>query len=192
MFFPTKENYTEMTPAEFEKYAISVLSEHFEQEGITDYSFEHNVIKKVFDGDYQIDGEIKFQMMGVDFDVLVECKHYKGPIKREQIQALNDKIRSTGAHKGIFITTSYFQSGALKYGKEHGIALIFIIDGKLRYEARSKDGVTNPVIPEWVNVKPYCMAIQTQISDNSTSISYVEDLDGLLEYIVKNEDGEEK
>ena len=88
MFFPTKENYTEMTPTEFEKYAISVLSEHFEQEGITDYSFEHNVIKKVFDGDYQIDGEIKFQMMGVDFDVLVECKHYKGPVKREHIQAL--------------------------------------------------------------------------------------------------------
>lgn len=192
MFIPTKENYTEMTPTEFEQYAISVLSAHFENEGITGYSFEHNVIKKVYDGDYQIDGEIKFQAMGVDFDVLVECKHYKGPIKREQIQALNDKIRSTGAHKGIFITTSYFQSGALKYGKEHGIALISIIDGKMRYEARSKDGIMNPIIPEWANCPPYCMAIQTHISDTSTSISYVEDIDGLLKYLVKSEDGERK
>ena len=70
--------------------------------------------------------------------------------------------------------------------------MISIIDGELRYEARSKDGATNPVIPEWADAKPYCMAIQTQISDTSTSISYVEDLDGLLKYIVKNEDGEKK
>ena len=32
---------------------------------------------------------------------------------------------------GIFITTSYFQSGALKYAKEHGIALISIIAGSI-------------------------------------------------------------
>ena len=189
MFIPTKENYTEMTPTEFEQYAISVLKEQFQNKEIDNYSFTHNVQKDAHDGSYQIDGEIKLSTMGVDIVILVECKRYKGPVKREHIQALYGKICSVGAHKGVFITTSYFQSGALKYAKEHGIALISIIDGQLRYEARSEDWISNPVIPSWVNHKPFCMAMQTQKSETSVSISYIDDTDALYRFIIENNGG---
>lgn len=37
-------------------------------------------------------------------------------------------MRSLGVQKGIFISTSGFQSGAVKYAKEHGITLLQIFD----------------------------------------------------------------
>ena len=190
MFIPTKENYTEMTPTEFEQYAISVLKAQFQNQEIDNYSFTHNAKKDAHDGTYQIDGEIKISIMGVEIDIIVECKRYKVPVKREHIQALHDKIRSVGAHKGIFITTSYFQSGALKYAKEHGIALISIIDGKLQYEARSEDWIRNPVIPSWVKPRPFSMAMQTQTTDTSISISYIDDTDALYKFIIESNGGD--
>ncbi len=175
-----------MTPTEFEQYVINGLKDQFEKNGVSDYSFEHNVVLNASDGSYQIDGLIKFSLLGVSYTTLVECKHYKDPIKREQIQILFDKIRAVGAQKGIFVTTSYFQTGAIKYASEHGIALISVIDGKLTYQARSEDWMINPTIPPWIEVKPYKMALQTQTGENSISISYIDNSDGLFEFITKD------
>lgn len=180
---PTKENYTDMTSTEFEEYCLSALNEQFQSDNIINYSFTHNVKKEVHDGIYQIDGEIRFMLMGVEMVILVECKKYKGPIKREHIQTLYSKIQSIGAHKGIFFTTSYFQSGALKYAKEHGIALISIVDGKLLYETRSKDHINSPAIPSWVKIKPFCMVMQTQITDTTISVSKIDDTDSLYRFM---------
>ena len=124
--------------------------------------------------------------MGGEIDILVECKRYKGPVKREQIQVLHDKMNSIGAHKGIFVTTSYYQSGALKYAKEHKIALLTILDGKLQYEVRSKDWIQNPVVPSWVEHKPFIFAMQTQTSDTTISVSYLGDTDTLYKFIIEN------
>lgn len=189
MFIPARENYTEMSSAEFEQYAIAALQAQFHNKEIDNYSFTHNVQKNAHDGCYQIDGEIKLATMGIEIVILVECKRYKGPVKREHIQALHDKIRSIGAHKGIFITTSFFQSGALKYAEEHGIALISIIDGELRYHARSKDWINNPNVPSWVQCKPFCMAMQTQTTDTSISVSYIDDTDTLYRFIIDSNGG---
>jgi len=62
--------------------------------------------------------------MGVKYKTIVECKKYKSSVKLSHIQVLKDTIISTGAQKGIFISTSSFQSGAMKYDKKHGIALM--------------------------------------------------------------------
>lgn len=190
LFIPTKENNTEISTAEFEQYAISALKRQFQAKETDSCSFTHNVQKDAYDGSYQIDGEIKLSTMGIEIDILVECKRYKGPIKREHIQTLHDKIRSVGAHKGIFITTSFFQSGALKYAKEHGIALISIIDGKLQYEARSEDWIINPVIPSWIEHRPFSMAMQTQMTETSISVSFIDDTDALYRFIIKSNDGD--
>jgi restriction system protein len=183
-FIPTKEQNTDITSTEFEKYIISVLKKQFQQEGISNYSFTHNVHKVVYDGSYQIDGEIKFSCMGADYVTLVECKKFKGPIKRELIQTFHGKIISTGAHKGIFVTTSYFQSGALLYAKEHGIALISIVDGVLRYEARSTDWEQNPVLPSRVDQESFSMAMQTATSEKSIAVLFIDDTDALYRLII--------
>lgn len=135
MFIPTAENYTDMTPTEFEKFSLTLLLN--ETTGIPNVVFKHNEIIRAPDGNYQIDGTIRYQLMGVNYLTLVECKKYNKAITRDIVQVLKDKVAAAGAQKGILLSTSYFQSGAIKYAKLHGIALIQIIDGRLRYEVRS-------------------------------------------------------
>lgn len=190
MFIPGRENYTDITPVEFEQYVLSTLQKQFHNQGINDFCFKHNTVKDAADGQYQIDGEITMTVMGVNIDFLIECKMYKGPIKREHIAVLYDKIRAIGAHKGIFVTTSYYQSGALKYANEHGIALISVIDGKMQYETRGNYGSKKMEPPPWVNVKPYVMVLQTQTGENSITVSIIDDSDYLVKFITQETGGE--
>lgn len=128
---------TDITPTEFE-LQVKGLLERFEK---IPEKFEilHNVNEKGYDGEYQIDIKVTYQMLGAEFVVLVECKNHRSPIKRETIQILNDRIRSLGAHKGILVSTSDFQAGAIKYAKLHGIALANVVEGALTYQVKSKD-----------------------------------------------------
>ena len=97
------------------------------------------------DGDYNIDISARFQKFGVNFLVIVECKHHKDSIKRDYVQLLKDKVDSIGAQKGILVSSSSFQSGALEYAKIHNIALIRLINEEFIYERRSKEYFSKPV-----------------------------------------------
>lgn len=118
---------TEMTPYQFEIQCLQLLDNL--SNDLNGCSIEHNQICITDDGQYQLDGVIEFECFGVKYKTIVECKKYNSRIKRSQIQILHDTIRSTGAHKGIFISTSSFQKGAMDYAKKHGIALLQIVDG---------------------------------------------------------------
>lgn len=139
MFIPTKDCVLDMSATDFEKYSLLMLNQQIR--GLENVRFEHDALIKKSDGTYQIDGVIRFTVMGLEYTTLVECKHYRSSISREKIQVLYDKIRATGAHKGIFVSTSNYQSGAIKYAKEHGIALIQLTDADTQYQARGRYGV---------------------------------------------------
>jgi hypothetical protein len=64
------------------------------------------------DGEYEIDITARFEALGGNFLVLVECKHHKSPIKRDVVQVLYDRIRAAGAQKGMLFATTRFQKGA--------------------------------------------------------------------------------
>ncbi len=119
---------TEISPVEFEK----LVKDYFlEISGtLKNFNATHNIKIKSFDGDYQIDVFAEFEALNTEIRVLVECKKHKNKIKRETVQVLFDKLRATGSHKGIMFSTSGFQSGAEKFAKQHGIALITVIEGK--------------------------------------------------------------
>ena len=134
MFIPTQEFMLEMSPTEFEQYSLLILEQ--QMAGIEDYHFEHNKIIEVSDGNYQIDGYIEFKLMNITYKTLVECKHYKSSIQREKVQVLYDKIRACGAQKGVLISSSNFQSGAIKYATQHGIALIQLTEAGSEYYTR--------------------------------------------------------
>lgn len=62
------------------------------------------------------------------------------------------KVQSVGAQKGVMFSTSHFQSGALAYAKTHGIALVFVTEGRLTIERRSADDLpplSKEVTEEW-------------------------------------------
>ena len=58
MFIPCQDSILEMTPTDFEKYSLRIMSEQLQN--LDNCTFQHNKIIEVDDGNYQIDGYIEF------------------------------------------------------------------------------------------------------------------------------------
>lgn len=171
-----------MSTTDFEKFSLYILKQ--QTKGLENLEFEHNVIIKKSDGSYQIDGVIRFDVMGLRYTTLVECKHYKWPITREKVQVLYDKIRATGSHKGILISTSNFQSGAIKYATEHGIALVQIIDSETSIELRDRYCVIQNRPNLYNHGIPYIGVMQVSV-DSGISCKYLREFnDSLKEFLL--------
>lgn len=184
MFIPTKEAFFEMSATDFEKYSLELLAEQFA--GAENLKIEHNVIEKVSDGNYQIDGRIEFTQAGFKFKVLVECKHYKSSISREKVAVLHDKIRALNAQKGILITSSNFQRGAIQYATEHGIALIQLTPVETNLEVRGELNYLMHGESLYNNGKPYIGVLQTcSIGIQCTYLK--KQNNSLYEYLTKKE-----
>ncbi len=106
-------------------------------------------------GEYEIDAVAKVCIFGeAEITVLVECKRYSRPVERKVILELHSKINDSGAHKGMIFSTSGFQEGALEYASTHGIATITFLDGKAKYETRSR-GREELEPPSWISYPKY-------------------------------------
>lgn len=123
-----------MSPVDYER-AVAKLVEDADQE-VVDWQVEHLDTVEGMDGRFVIDVTARFRLMGADFLVLFECKRHSRPVEREDVQVLQDKLRSTGAHKGVVVAASGFQAGALVYAQKHGIACVRLVDGAWTYETR--------------------------------------------------------
>lgn len=183
MFIPTQETLFEMTPTQFEQYSLEIIQEQFQgQENLCVY---HNVIEKSGDGTYQIDGEVLFTIGDFNFKILVECKHYSSSITRDKVVLLADKVRTLKASKGILISTSAFQRGAIQYATEHNIALVQIIPA----EQDNKFVITGKVVMNCTNCynfgKSYIGVLQSETA--GISCKYLTFLNKeLLSYIIGN------
>lgn len=115
---------------------------------LEEFTAEHQEAIAGHDGEYTIDVTARFAALGgARFLVLVECKKHQNPIKRDVVQVLRDKQSSLGAQKAIVVSTSPFQTGAITYASEHGIALVQIVSGQARY-IQANAGWSMRPIPE--------------------------------------------
>lgn len=124
-----------ISPKQFEELVCSWLA--IGAQGLADLRVEH--LRKVegTGGEYAIDVAIEFTIFdGARMLVLVECKHQKRPVEREQIMVLLAKVRDTGAQKGMIFSTSGFQKGALTYAQRYRIAAITVRDGRAVYSTK--------------------------------------------------------
>lgn len=155
MFPPMANPNLEITATEFE---FLVRDWILKQGGdLTSLEVKHDVKVEAYDSTYQIDVLAKFQAFaGAEFIVLIECKKYRNSVERELVQVLHDKVRSVGAHKGMLFATTGFQSGAVKYAKAHGIALVSIIDGAATYQTRSAFPVAAKP-PAWLDLPKFAL-----------------------------------
>lgn len=164
-YLPNNIN-TEITPTEFEELVHSYLSNLGET--LEKFEAKHNIVITRSDGEYKIDVFAKFKVLGGSIKVLIECKRYKNKVKRETVQLLNDKLKSIGEQKGMIFTTSGFQSDAIKYAEEHGIALITVIEGKYTYITKSPTS-ENFAPPPWANIPKF-----VGVFINESRTSYLE------------------
>ncbi len=146
MAFPPEHINANISPREFELF----VKEHISSlgEDLKSFIAEHDTILVSHDGEYQIDIYAEFDLLGVMFKVLVECKRHKNKIKREVVQILKEKLNSCGANKGLIFSTSGFQTGAIKFATVHGIALVRVIEGRFTYITKSQS-TPNYQEPDW-------------------------------------------
>lgn len=135
-----------LTPVEFERLVASALRK--QGVGLQEFSVTHLDTFPGHDGAYKIDVSAKFEALGANFLVLIECKHERRRVEREVVQVLVDKVRSIGAHKGMIFSTGGFQRGALEYARVHGVALVHIADGRTAFLTKSA-GPTRS-FPAWL------------------------------------------
>jgi restriction system protein len=155
MFPPMADPNLAITATEFERLVRDWIVKQGGE--LTSLEVTHDAKIEAYDSTYQIDVLAKFQAFaGADFIVLIECKKYRSAIKRELVQVLHDRVRSVGAHKGMLFTTSAFQSGAIKYAKAHGIALVSIIEGAATYQTRSAFPVAAKPAA-WLNLPKFAL-----------------------------------
>ena len=140
-----------LTPEEFELAVKGMLDA---AAGIlVKYESKHLESIAAPDGEYIIDVTARSEALGANFIVLVECKHHKRKIERQDVQILHAKLQSIGAQKGMLFSIAGFQSGAIDYAAAHGIALIKMGAGSSSWFTRSAGPQTLP--PSWANFPKY-------------------------------------
>ncbi len=140
-----------LTPHEYELAVKEILDGAGVE--LTEFRSEH--LEKVagVDGSYIIDITVRFNALGANFLVLVECKHERRKVERQDVQVLRDKLQSTGAQKGMLFSVAGFQQGAIEYADVHKIALVQLVGGKSTWFTKSI-GPPAPPAP-WANIPKY-------------------------------------
>jgi len=139
---PWQREWLHVTPEAFEKMVVSFLRQL--RGRLHEFTVEHRHSISGPDGDFELDAVARFEALGAEFLVLVECKHHGSPVKREAVQVLRDKVRSLAAHKGMLFSTGGFQKGAIEYAIAQKIALVHYTQGGPMYETRVEGGRTGP------------------------------------------------
>ncbi len=122
MFIPTREVCYTMPPTRFEEYSLELLQEQFE--GLSNLKFDFKMIEKLDYGKYQVSGNIAFTKAGLNYRVVVECKHFNGNITANEVAALHCKLKAQKATSAVLISSSGFRPEALQYATQNGIALV--------------------------------------------------------------------
>lgn len=129
--------FTELTcdisPVDFEKLCVELLRAYAEKEKLLEFNIKHNVKIEAPDSIYQIDIYAEFVALNCKFKVLAECKKYNNSVPRDKVEILYSRLQSLGMNKGMLISTSGFQSGAIQFAKAHGIALIQVSDKSIDF-----------------------------------------------------------
>ena len=134
-------NAADITSLDFEKYCFSILDVLYSPKKLDDYKITHNETYERNDGKHQIDVVIEYSIANAAIKIFVECKREKNSIEIWMVRDFYQKIQSCGANKGIFISTSGYQKGAIIFAKEHGISLYRIIDRYFRNIQNSAFGL---------------------------------------------------
>ncbi len=143
---PYRELPARISPLEFEQFCMETLKAYASQEALQNFSIKHNQKIEASDSTYQIDVLAEYTALGCKNTIIVECKKYSRSIERSVVAELYAKLHSIGAQKGILISTSGFQSDAVKFANAHGIALWQVCDRMIKHYSAS----ANREIPSYM------------------------------------------
>lgn len=118
----------------FEKNTKSLFQRNYETYALLEIIHDKKIKNK--DQNYQIDVYYEFEQAEVNFKVLVERKNHNASIKLDYVQVSYSKLQELVCSKGVLVSTSGFQKGAITFAKDKDIALIRILKDEVIYETR--------------------------------------------------------
>jgi hypothetical protein len=89
---------------------------------------EVEAIVKGVRGEHEIDVYVTFEQYGIRCVWAVECKCWNKNVPKEKVLALQSIVNDIGADRGILISKTGFQSGAIKVSSNSNITLTSLED----------------------------------------------------------------
>jgi len=118
------------TAAEYELIVASFFADKLKSFSSTDGSYVHPEVfhRKKYKGlsghKHEIDLSFELDVAEVKVLIFVECKCYSRKVGVDELLEFVGRLRDTGAHKGILVTTNGFQRGAIEVAKANNVALV--------------------------------------------------------------------
>jgi restriction system protein len=99
-------------------------------------------------GEFDVDLTACLHAPGEVHHVLIGCLHRISPIRRELVARIGERSRQADSRSTLVFATSEFDREALVYARDHGIALLRVVDGRAAYDSGGW-GVRNHY-PAWL------------------------------------------
>jgi hypothetical protein len=114
------KKYEELAQHVFQQ--IVNLKPQLTSEGVKTIEVQRNRVIAGRGSTHQIDVLWEFEFGGVNYLTIIEAKDWATPVPQEKLFAFKAVLDDIpGQPRGIFVSRSGFQSGALEYAKHHGI-----------------------------------------------------------------------
>lgn len=118
------------TGTEYEQFVQNLMQAILDSEnqgGQKNIKVRHNEkIADIFGIERQFDVLWEYELGGIVYNTVIECKDYNSPISIEKIDALIGKLKDYPNFRGIIATTKGYQSGAKEKAKNNGIELLCV------------------------------------------------------------------
>lgn len=112
------------TGKEYEKLTQYIFNQIVNQNQVDNIEVQHNVIIQGKSTTHQIDVYWKFEVGGEEYCAIVQAKDWKSRVPQKEMLAFNDIIRDLPyGTKGIFVSLSGYQQGAIDVAKANGITI---------------------------------------------------------------------
>jgi len=173
----------DLSPSDYEVEVVAWLRQL--GESLDRFDVQHLKHLQGSAGDYEFDGVAEFTILGgAKILIIVECKRYSSPVERDHLITLWGKKDDVSAHKAMMFATCGFQSGALDYARQKGIATITFVRGEFLYETRSR--ITTPDPPTWLNLPSYAGILMQKEAGNILCSTIDRDDVGPLQAWIRN------
>jgi hypothetical protein len=107
-----------------ELIAKAIFEALLKQTGSAEWEIKHNVKVVGRSTDHQVDVYWRFRMADLEHIVIVQIKKEKGRVKQGDLMLFRDVLSDIpGQPKGVFISQTGYQKGALKVARSSGITI---------------------------------------------------------------------
>jgi hypothetical protein len=108
----------------YEILTQTIFNEIVNQNSVETINVQHDVILQGRDAKHQIDVYWEFRHGNITYYTIIQAKDWTSPVKQEQLFAFKQVLQDLpNQPRGIFVTKTGYQKGALDFAKANGIEL---------------------------------------------------------------------